>query len=365
MINNMDNRKMDGTKLLWHMDRVIDHYDKGKPVAPVHIDWGLSKFCNVSCIFCFGDFQNKSSEYIPKDVLLNAVREAGESGVRSVAFIGDGEPTCNPNFYEALYVGKSAGLDMATSTNGALLTTVDKRKAILDNCSWMRFCIAAGDREGYKKIHRADKFDVVRNNIEKLVEERNSGRYKTDIGLQSVYVPGLMDDDMLKESRLAVDLGVDYFVIKQCSLPEANKGVAGITFDPKDYDKSTEIMKRCEDMSTDKTKIIPKYAAMKRGGKRLYDHCPAVPVISEISGNGDWFPCGYFFGNKPEYEQYKFGNLRDGFKNILNSPRYKAITEHFKKEFDSQKSCFGSCRLDPCNQFIHDYLNKPRGINFI
>jgi radical SAM protein with 4Fe4S-binding SPASM domain len=362
MDNRKDSRKMDGTKLLWHMDRVIEHYDKGKPVAPVHIDWGLTKFCNVGCIFCFGDFQNKSSEYIPRDVLLPALQEAGESGVKSVGFIGDGEPTCNPAFYEAMYVGKESGLDLSVSTNGALLDSVYKRGAILDNATWMRFCLAAGDREGYNKIHRADKFDVVKSNIEYMLQERTR---PIDIGLQAVYVPGLMDEDMLKESRLAVDLGVDYFVIKQCSLPEKNQCVSGVSFNVEDYAKSRDIMKRCEDMSTDKTKIIPKYAAMERSGKREYDHCPAVPVISEISGNGDWFPCGYFFGNKPEYEQYKFGNLKEGFKNILNSKRYADIVEHFKTEFDSQKSCYGSCRLDPCNKFIHDYLNKPRGINFI
>ena len=47
-------RLMDGTKMLWHMDRIIDHFDKNKRVAPVHIDMGIAKFCNVNCIFCYG-----------------------------------------------------------------------------------------------------------------------------------------------------------------------------------------------------------------------------------------------------------------------------------------------------------------------
>ena len=360
-----DKRMMDQSKLMWHHDRISAYYDRGESIAPVHIDWGLSKFCNVDCVFCFGAFQNKSKDYIPRDVLLNAVREAGESGVRSVAFIGDGEPTCNPNFYDALYVGKESGLDLATSTNGVLLDRPERRKAILDNCTWMRFCLAAGDREGYQKIHRVDKFDKVSENVEAIVRERDEGGYKTDIGLQSVYVPGLMDEDMIKEARFAVDKGVDYFVIKQCSLPEGNRKVGDVSFNPNDYDKAIDVMKECEAMSNDRTKIIPKYAAMLNHGVRNYENCPAVPLISEISGNGDWFPCGYFFGNKPQYDKYKFGNLKEGFKNILNSDRYKEITEHFVNEFDSHKDCFGHCRLDPCNTYIDKYLHKPEGANFI
>jgi len=36
-----------------------------------------------------------------------------------------------------------------------------------------------------------------------------------------------------------------------------------------------------------------------------------------------------------------------------------------KKEFDSEKDCVGHCRLDFCNKFIGEYLDKPKGINFI
>lgn len=364
----MKERKMDGTKTLWHMDRVIEHFDKGERVAPVHIDMGLSKFCNVNCVFCFGVYQNPSKEYIKRESLMNMLREAGEVGVRSIGFIGDGEPTCNPNLYEAMYVGKEAGLDLAVSTNGALLTTPEKRKAILENATWMRFCLCAGDKEGYKKIHQVDKFDIVRKNIESIVNEKIKGNYKTDIGLQAVFVPGLMNEDMIKESKLAVKLGVDYFVIKQCSLPEGNKKVGQVEFDVNTYDSilTKSVLEYCENQSTDKTKIIPKWDTMERKGARLYPHCPAVPIISEISGNGDWFPCGIFFGDKKEYDKYKFGNIQEqSFKEILYSNRYWNIVKHFREKFDSDKECVGSCRLDPANKFINDYLTKPRGINFI
>ncbi len=359
---------MDFTKLMWHHDRIIAHYERGEKVAPIHIDMGLSKFCNINCVFCFGIFQNPAKEYIKRKPLLNMLKEAGECGVKSIGFIGDGEPTCNPNWEEALYTGRKAGVDMAISTNGVLLNTEKKRKAILDNCSWMRFCLAAGDRDGYLKIHRVDKFDVVRKNIENLVNEKIKGNYKTDIGLQAVYVPGLMDWDMIKESKLAVKLGVDYFVIKQCSLPDGNKKVGNVEFDVNLYDSERIInfLKECESYSTGKTQVIPKWKTLQRKGKREYLHCPSVALISEMSGNGDWYPCGYFFGNKKEYDHLKFGNIHEkSFKDILYSDRYWNIIKFMKEKFDSQKDCYGSCRLDSTNKYMDTYLNKPKGINFI
>lgn len=364
----MDNRHMDGTKLMWHHERIKEHFDLEKRVAPIHIDMGLTKFCNVDCVFCFGCFQNKSRDYIKRDALLTTLKQAGEAGVKSIGFIGDGEPTCNPHFYEALYAGKKAGLDLAVSTNGVLLDTPKKRAAILDNCSWMRFCLAAGTREGYKVIHRVDKFDKLKENIRNILDERGQRNSKTDIGFQAVYVPGMMDQDMKDESRLAVELGVDYFVIKQCSLPEGNRKVGDIEFDVNQYDaeRTKQVLLECEGMSNAKTKIIPKWQTIQRKGKREYPHCPAVALISEVSGNGDWFPCGYFFGNKSEYEHLKFGNFhKQSFNEILGSDRYWEIVKFMREKFDSNRGCIGSCRLDTCNKYIDVYLQKPKGVNFI
>lgn len=369
-MNNIkeEKRHMDSTKLKWHMDRVIKHYDNNERVAPIHIDWGLSKFCNINCVFCFGIFQNFKREYIQKDALLKSIRDAKDIGVKSIAFIGDGEPTLNPYLFEALELGKSLGLSMALSTSGIALDTDGKINTVLKCCEWMRFSVSAGDRAGYIKIHRVDKFDILIKNIKRIVELKHASNSKCDIGLQAVFVPELMNDDMLIESKLAVDLGVDYFVIKQCSLPVKNESVGAVKFDINKYNDQEIInmLKLAESYSTANTKIIPKFKTMERQGVREYKNCPAVPLISEISGNGDWFPCGYFFGNKEQYDKYKFGNIHDkSLKEIFESDRYWDIIKYFRYSFDSHTECFGSCRLDSCNKFISEYIEKPKGINFI
>jgi MoaA/NifB/PqqE/SkfB family radical SAM enzyme len=359
-------RKLDGTKAIWHMDRVINHYEEDERIPPVHIDMGITKFCNIGCVFCYGKYQNPKPVMIKRDVLLNTMKEMGECNVRSVGIIGDGEPTCNPALYDALYVGKENGLDLAVSTNGVLLEDDYKRSSFLDNLTWMRFCISAGTREGYEKIHQVDRFDRVRKNIADLVHQKYKRGSDLDIGLQAVFVPTLMAEEMVEEAKLAVDLGVDYFVIKQCSLPD--EGQTGMmNFDLNEYDKPEIIdsLKRAESYSNDQTKIIVKWDTIKNKGKKDYNGCKAVPLISEISGNGDWY-VGCMFGN-PIYDEFKFGNLHDkSFKEILNSDRYWDIIEKFKNyDVHNSLACKGACRLDPVNKFLDDYLNKPKGINFI
>ena len=296
------------------------------------------------------------------------MKDAGEVGIKSIAIIGDGEPTCNPHFYEALEVGKNSGLSLSTSTNGVLIDTNEKRDTILRNCEWMRFCISAGTKEGYKIVHNVDKFDVVKRNIADMVNLRDKKRYGCEIGLQAVFVPTVMAQEMDEEAKLAVELGVNYFVIKQCSLPDTTGKSRMMKFDLNDYDKPEilEALQKAEDRSTKKTKIIPKWNLIAQKGQKPYHRCPSIPFISEISGNGDWYPCGYMFGGKPEFDKYKFGNVHEKrLKEILKSDRYWDIVKTMREDFNVQTQCHGACRQDKCNEFCDLYQNPPKGVNFI
>jgi MoaA/NifB/PqqE/SkfB family radical SAM enzyme len=363
----MDKRRHDSTKLPYHERRVKAYFDRGLRVPPIHIDMGIAKFCNVKCVFCYGLFQNVKPVFIQKDALLNTIRGAKEIDVKSIAFIGDGEPTCNPHVYEALELGAEIGLDMAISTNGFLVNESSRRHSILASCKWMRFCISAGTQEGYKKIHQKDYFKDVVKNIKDMVLVKKSARYPCEVGMQAVYIPGMMNQDMIEEAKLAVDLGVDYFVIKQCSLPD--KGESGMSyFDINEYDsKATDdTLHTCAALSTKDTEIIVKWNIIKQKGARPYQGCPSVPFISEMSGNGDWYPCGHMFGDKPEFASYKFGNVHEkSLVEIYESGHYWEVIKRMRENFDVQNQCKGACRLDKTNEFCWNYMNRPRDTVFL
>lgn len=374
-----DKRLSDSTKLGYHRDVIDAHFEHGQRVAPIHLDVGVAKFCNIRCSFCFGMFQEPQKIYIPRPALFSLIEDAGKIGVKSMAFIGDGEPTVNIHVYDALRYAKELGkLDMAISTNGVLLTTDDRRDALLSSCTWMRYCISAGTKEGYEKVHGFDHLEKVTRNIEATVALKAKMGYKCDLGMQAVFVPTTMKEEMIEEAKLAVALGVDYFVIKQCSVPDF--GESGMDrFDLNEYDAEAtkEALLKCESLSTDKTKIIVKWQAMERKGTRNYAGCPSVPFISEISGNGNWFPCGYWFADKPEFEKYKFGNVIESrLIDIFNSDRYDHILKMMRSNFNSLTDCRGACRLDATNEFCYNYLyggidnwptnhSEVMGINFV
>ena len=107
--NKNDKFLLDGNKMLWHLDRV-KAFKNGERFAPVHIDQGLSKGCNIACHFCYGvtqgNFYKKGAKRVfERNALLNNyLKSAGEVGVRSIALIGEGEPTLNPNVWDAIVV---------------------------------------------------------------------------------------------------------------------------------------------------------------------------------------------------------------------------------------------------------------------
>lgn len=362
-----DKKRMhDSTKLIYHMDRVIDYYDKSKRIAPIHIDCGITKKCNMLCSYCYAKMQDLNGAVISRDALINnLVKSAAKIGVKSLGFIGDGEPTMNPDCYDALEVGKNEGLSMAISTNGILVETEEKQRTILDSCEWMRFNISAYTEDGYRKIHSSSKRNIVFENVRNIVKLKKKYNSKCDIGIQMVFDPSTMLNEVIPLSKFAIDSGVDYLVIKQCSLPD--DGESGMSqFDLNMYsdEKVVDILKEAESMTTPDTDIIPKWNIMELKGDKPYKKCLAIPVLSEISGDGGLYPCGYFFGGKRT--DMCMGNLHDNtLEEIINSERYWDIIKHLETDFEVGKGCKGQCRQDSVNMFLDEYMNKPQGLNFI
>ena len=347
---------LDSNKLLWHMDRVHKHFVRGKRIAPIMIDAGITKFCNIKCEFCYGIFQKMTGDMIPAPALIKLFQDAPKLGVKAIAIVGDGEPTLHPAYVDAIIAGAEGGLDMAVATNGVKMPDP---VPVLSRLTWFRFNLSAIE-EGYEKIHGKPYWDRVKGNILEAVSIKRSENFPVTIGLQMVLTENALPY-VIREAQFAIDAGVDYFVIKQYSDPkcDAMKGI-----DAKDMN-SPEVQKILAEavaMSTPKTAIIAKFKAMEYGVKRPYDRCLDVPLLFQISGDGKCYPCGYLFGN----ETYCYGDLaKQGLGEILASERYWRIVKYMQTEFNVHKDCAGCCRHDSTNKFIHDFVNGPQHRNFI
>lgn len=355
---------MDGHKLLWHLDRVNDWLN-GKRIAPIHIDVGLSKGCNIRCEYCFGviqgNFYRKGSEvYFPREPLIRYVKEAGEIGVRSMAFVGEAEPLLNPHVYEAIAEGKKGGVDVALGTNGILLDTDKNGSSTLEHLSWIRFNISAASDEAYRRIHRSKEFSTVLGKIKFCVDTKVKNGLTVTIGLQMVLTPSNVDQ-VIPLAELGKALGVDYLVIKQCSDTVEND--LGVYSKLDEYDRFTDVLKDAESISSGGYNVIAKWQKITNKGKRNYDQCLGVPFLLYSSGDGKLYPCGCFFDIKEK--EYRMGDLvKQSFKEIFESDRYWEVVEKVK-QIDVHKECYSNCRTHCINEFLWQSKHPPAHINFV
>ncbi|WP_367154913.1 radical SAM protein [Methylomonas sp. HYX-M1] len=359
--------RFDGHKMMHHLDRV-QAWQNGQRFAPVHIDMGLTKFCNTACLYCYAVVQNMTKgAMIGREALLNFVRDCGKLGVRSLGFIGDGEPTLNPTLYDATVLAGELGIDTAMATNGIALD-MERAHDLLKNMSYIRFNLSAGTPEGFRRVHQSveSNFDLLIAKIRELVKIKKENNYKCTIGLQMVLIPECFDE-VLAEARLGAELGVDYFVIKHCSDSEYKE--IGIDYDA--YLNVNDLLKQAEALSNEHYVVQAKWNKINAAGEtnlykdgyRKYDQCFGTPFLLQISGNGKIYPCGPFF-NK---ERFYIGDLHsDSFYDLVaNSERYWQVHKDVAESVDVHKDCAIGCRQDYVNKFLWDLKNPPEHINFI
>lgn len=359
----LDKYLMDGHKLYWHLDRVNDWLN-GKRIAPIHIDVGLSKGCNIRCQYCFGvlqgNFYKKTSEvYFPREALLRYMQDAGEIGVRSMALIGEGEPLLNPYVYEAIIEGSRAGVDMAIGTNGILFDTGKTGGEALGYLRWIRFNISAASEESYRKIHASKEFLTAIEKIKFCVSEKKKRNLELTIGLQMVLTPSNVRE-VVPLAKLGRELGVDYLVVKQCSDTVESK--LGVFDKLNEYESFSDRLKEAELESTQGYNVIIKWRKVTNKGARSYEQCLGVPFLLYSSGDGKLYPCGAFFYEHEE--EYRMGDLvKHSFKEIFESKRYWDVVGKVK-QIDVKK-CYSNCRTHCINEFLWSLKNPPEHVNFV
>lgn len=359
----IDNKyNMDGHKLLWHLDRV-NEFNNGKRIAPLHVDFGIATGCNMGCKYCYGVIQGRDSAkggtLMPKETIVSFLKDAKEIGVRSVAFIGEGENTLNPALYDSLNYAKSINLDVSLATNGLELDHT-RIKDMLESLTWIRFNISAATVKSFYNMHkiREEGFNSVIENIKKCVQIKKENHLECTIGLQMV----LMHDnigDIVPLAKLGQELGVDYLVVK----PTSDTYDKRLKSPDKEYKEITDIFNEAESYSTQNYDVIIKWSKMMNEGIKDYDVCYGTKFIIAISGNGNVFPCGHWFAIKPD--EYLMGNINNtSFKDIVTSERYWKVQEKIEK-VDVIKDCETNCRQHYTNQFLKNLKNPPSHLNFI
>lgn len=339
---------LDGHKLAWHQER-LEAWRRGERIAPVTIDWALTRACTYKCVYCYGKLQENTRKGITRDVALRFLDDAAEIGVKAISFISDGESTASPHFVDDVLHGKANGLDIGVGTNGYLLDD-ERLEELLPALTYLRFNISAGEPHRYAEIHGCPEkcFHKVTKTIRKAVAIKRAKKLDVTIGAQMVLLPEF-HDQIMPLARLARELGADYLVIKHCSDDEF--GTIGVQYEK--YAAMTDLLKEVEGLSDADFLVRAKWSKIMSGRNRLYKQCYGPSFMIQISGSGLVAPCGMLF-NERYKDKFHIGNIVDTpFKALWQSDRYWEVMDRIASDsFDANTMCGCLCLQHKLNECL-------------
>jgi MoaA/NifB/PqqE/SkfB family radical SAM enzyme len=296
----------------------------------------LTRACGAMCAFCYAMVQEPQERSSVKvDTSLSLLDDFKSIGVKSVSLISDGESTISKSYVPFIQHAASLGIDVGNATN-AWEWGPEKIEAVLPHLTWVRFTVAAGRPESYARImykgpEHTQVFDKAMANIRYAVEYKRKNNLPVTLGIQMVLLPEYKDE-IIPFSQLAIDLGVDYGVIKHCSDDE--NGSLGVDYSK--YEPLYGKLNEAEKMSTEQTKIIVKWEKIMDKGKPSYNRFYGPQFLLQISGSGLIAPSGMFFNAK--FSKLHIGNFtEERFIDMFKSEKYwRAMDYLASPSFDAQ-----------------------------
>lgn len=350
---------IDSHKLHLHPRAVADWLE-GKDIAPIYLEISPSGGCNHRCRFCGMDFLGYKNRFLPLDATCTALHGMGKAGVKAIMFAGEGEPLLHPGITRMATEAYAAGIDIAFTTNGVLLTP-EKAEHLLPIASWIKISCNAGTPQGYEAVHQAPPGDFARlvQHLEKAVRIRERQKSTCSIGMQMLMLEDNADE-ILPFCRLAASLGVDYAVLKPYSghTQSPHPGLKNISIA-----QCQELASEWQALVRDDFKIVMRMETLARieEEQQAYPYCRALPFWGYIDSGGTFWGCLRHIGNP----RFNYGNiLQQDFGTLLHSEERRHKIALNEKELDIHL-CRSGCRMDAVNRYLHTLREPDAHINFI
>mgnify|MGYP001277701828 FL=1 len=344
---------LDSHKLSYHYERV-EQWENNHRIAPISVDMALTRACGAMCSFCYAMVQEpQERSTIKVKQALDLLDDFAEVGVKGVSLISDGESTLSKAYVPFIQHASNIGIDVGNATNGWEWEP-EKIDQVLPHLTWVRFTCAAGTPEGYSKImfkgpEHTEVFERAMKNIRYAVNLKKKLNLKVTLGIQMVLMPEFKDE-IIPFAKLAVDLGVDYGVIKHCSDDEL--GTLGVDYSK--YEEMYELLSEAESLSNESTKVIVKWDKIKNKGKPSYKRFYGPQFLLQISGSGLVAPSGMFFNAR--YSKLHIGNYVDeSFKDIFKSERYWKIMNYLSSPMFDAQTMMGTL---PIQHYVSEALDN-------
>ncbi len=392
-----DRFRIDSEKISLHPVRVAqwvqgrDDWETAKEIFPIYVEVSPVGYCNHECTFCGVDYMLDRPEkpHLDRALLLQALTDMHEGGVRSVMFAGAGEPLLYKPLPEVLAHAGALGLDTSITTNGVLMTEAWSRKALAaPTLRWIKVSLNAGDAETYARIHRAPEgdFERVFKNLADAVRVRRELGSNCTIGAQMVALPEVRGSDPKRPlvqtvvpSNIATalplaerlrDIGVDYLVVKPYSqhlMSSDSRVYDGTQYGTRSWSDAVEAV------STKDFNVVVRHQTMAHleDGARGYDKCHATPFQwAYVEADGEVWGCSAYLGRTEHGKQYgddrfRYGSLHaERFGDLWRGERRRANWAYVRDGLDISE-CRQNCRMHQVNLYLERVLHPAAHDAFI
>lgn len=342
-------------KLHYHVDRLAA-WSQGEAIVPVTVEISPSSVCNHRCLMCGYEYLGHQLGVMAEPLLLKAVEGVVAAGVRGVVFAGDGEPFCNKSLPRAIDLLHLAGVDVAVSTNGAVMPD-DHIPQLAGQLTWIRFSVNGTTAESYGRVHRCapENYDLVLRKIERVVVEKQRRQTPVTVGVQLVLLPENMHGVGEFAQRIK-DIGVDYLAFKPFYFNGNNRYGGDFSLDYRAHEAE---LAGAEALSTPTFHCRMRWETLNTA-ERTYRRCLGWPFFYYIRTDGEVFPCLARQGE----DDLSLGNLNDAaFPDICRGDRRGAVTEAIAGI--DVTTCQPNCRHHAINTFLWDIRNPGSHKNFV
>lgn len=297
-------------KLLWQGDKVKNWLETGERVAPVLVEIAPTGYCNATSAACpWCNFKDRhESLRVDGRILLRALNDMAEFGVKAINWTGGGEPVIYPNFNEFICFAHQKGLEQGLFTNG--FVEIPNQEIF----KWIRISLT---NKGYEVIKKL----------------------KVPFGICLNQTENQSTEELRRLCLGARDLGAVYFQIRP----------ALIGF--YDAQPKLEVPEYLKEYETGRFKVYTtsyKYEECTR--KRDYGKCYGYFFCPSINWRAQLGACLYMMHD----ERFIFGDLKeDGFSEIWRQiPDYVSVIPECQnccKNHEINKSLFAAKNVEQIN----------------
>jgi MoaA/NifB/PqqE/SkfB family radical SAM enzyme len=357
----MISQRYGGLKIVFHPEK-LKSLKEEIIASPMYVRFKPTNRCNHHCSFCACDPEtgdtsvrsllNRTAE-IPREKMLEILRDFKEMGVKAVTYSGGGEPLIHPYIEKAMKKTLEYGIGLSIITNGQELN--GEKAEILSKANWVRVSTNSNDSKTFSKIRRRPEswFSELEENIRRFAKMKRPG---CEFGIN--YVVQTENAFQVYDSvKYFMDLGVNHVKITPMWNQDFKK-----YHEPIKESVLGQIAKAKIDFHKESVfEVHDTYAGDFSGAsvpERHYQRCYIMQTVPVIGAD-----CNVYFCHDKAYSTTGIlGSIRDkSFRELWFSPE---AAEIFRK-FNPQESCRHHCTNDAKNLHIKGVINREPGYEIL